>query len=92
MSSKNTKSKKVHAVIDRIEDEEWAVILLGDKEDISIDFPYALLPEGVSEGDHLSLIITIDKESRSAAENRITELMDRLEKKNDTKGKKDFNL
>jgi hypothetical protein len=84
--------KRVHAVVDRIEDDGWAVLLVGDEESISIDFPLSLLPEGTAEGDHLNFAITIDKESRTSAEKRISDLMDKLEKKSDTKDRKDFKL
>ena len=85
-------STGIHAVIDRVEDNDVAVILLGDDEREQIDLPLALLPEGASDGDHLRINITLDPESRAAAEADIERLRDKLEKRSGTKGQKDFKL
>ncbi|HYY58434.1 MAG TPA: DUF3006 domain-containing protein [Pyrinomonadaceae bacterium] len=85
-------SPGIHAVIDRIEDNDMAVVLLGDDEREKIDLPLALLPEGASDGDHLRISITLDPESRAAAEAEIGRLRDRLEKRSGTKGQKNFKL
>ena len=89
---RRSRSVTIHAVIDRIEDNEMAVILLGDDEKEKIDLPVSFLPAGVSDGDHLRIQITLDEESRAAAENRIRKLQDELEQKSGTKGKKNFKL
>lgn len=68
----------IHGVIDRIEDNEMAVILLGDDEAAQIDLPVSLLPQGATDGDHLRLTITLDEESRARAEDRIRQLQEEL--------------
>lgn len=89
---KSASSTDIHAVIDRIEDNDMAVILLGDDEDEQIDLPRAFLPKGASDGDHLRIRITLDEESRRAAEGKVKELQDELEKRSGTKGQKNFKL
>ena len=80
-------SKRIHAVIDRIEDNDMAVILLGDDEKEQIDLPVAFLPEGASDGDHLLITITLDAESRAAGEDQIRSLQERLLKRSGQKSK-----
>jgi hypothetical protein len=82
----------IHAVIDRIEDNDMAVILLGDEEREQIDLPIAYLPEGASDGDHLRITIALDRESRKGAEEEIRRLQDELENRSGTKGRKNFKL
>jgi len=89
---KGASSTSIHAVIDRIEDNDIAVILVGDDEREQIDLPVALLPDGASDGDHLRLTIRLDPESRSAAEEKVKKLQDELEKRSGTKGQKNFKL
>jgi Protein of unknown function (DUF3006) len=90
--NKEASNAGIHAVIDRIEDNDTAVILLGPEERAQIDLPVAFLPEGASDGDHLRIRITLDNESRAAAEDEIKRLQDELEKRSGTKGQKDFKL
>ena len=78
-------SKRIHAVIDRIEDNDMAVILLGDDEKEKIDLPIAFLPEDASDGDHLRITITLDKESRASAEDQVRSLQERLLKRSSQK-------
>ena len=85
-------SDTIHAVIDRIEDHRRAVILLGDDEKEQVDFPTAFLPAGAGDGDHLRITITIDEESRAAAEDEIRRLQGELEARSGTKGQKNFKL
>lgn len=89
---KGAASTTIHAVIDRIEDNEMAVILLGEDEREQIDLPVAFLPDGAGDGDHLRLTIALDPESRRAAEEKVKSLQDELEKRSGTKGKKNFKL
>ena len=89
---KGASAAGIHAVIDRIEDNDMAVILLGDDEKKRIDLPVAFLPEGASDGDHLRINITLDKDSRRAAEEKVKNLQDELEKRSGTKGQKNFKL
>jgi hypothetical protein len=91
-NARKKESDTIHAVIDRIEDNERAVILLGDDEKEQIDLALAFLPAGASDGDHLRITITIDKESRAAAEDEIRKLQDELASRSGTKGQKNFKL
>jgi hypothetical protein len=83
---------ELHAVVDRIEDGGMAVLALGDKESVTIDFPVTLLPEGVGGGDHLRLRISLDDASRGQAEDRTRALLDELQSRSKSTGKKDFKL
>lgn len=91
-TGKTGASKKFRAVIDRIEDNDLAVLQVGDDGKTSLDVPVALLPEGASDGDYLQITIALDKDARRAAEERVSALQERLAKRSDTKGKKDFKL
>ncbi|MFN2453209.1 MAG: DUF3006 domain-containing protein [Pyrinomonadaceae bacterium] len=85
-------SKGIHAAIDRIEDGGIAVILIGDDEKQQIELPVAYLPDGAGGGDHLRITITIDKQSRAAAEENVKKLQDELTTRSHTQDKKDFKL
>ena len=91
--AKGGKSKKIRGVIDRIEDNEMAVILVGEDEKSSIDVPTALLPAEATDGDHLTITITLDAQSREKAAERTRAMRERLEKLGGaTSGQKDFKL
>lgn len=85
-------SKLIHAAIDRLEDNEMAVLLVGDDEKTQVDFPLSLLPDGATDGDHLRIEISIDKESRDAATSRVKKLQDKLTQAGDAQEQKDFKL
>lgn len=89
---KGASSASIHAVIDRIEDNDMAVILLGDDEKDKIDLPVAFLPTDASDGDHLRITIKLDRDSRAAAEDEVKRKQDELEKRSGTKGQKNFKL
>jgi len=89
---KRATSKQLHAAIDRIEDGGMAVVLLGDDEKTQIDLPLALLPDGATEGDHLTINISIDKAARAAVASRVKKLQDELTKAGGAQGQKDFKL
>jgi hypothetical protein len=90
--TKRAVSKQLHAAIDRIEDNEMAVLLIGDDEKTQVDVPLALLPDGATDGDHLTITISLDKESRDATANRVKKLQDKLTQAGDTANQKDFKL
>lgn len=69
-----------------------AVVRLGEDERHQIDLPLVYLPEDASDGDHLRITITLDRESRAAAEDEIRRLQDELEKRSSSKGQKNFKL
>lgn len=54
------------AVIDRFE-EDKAVLLVGEDEDIEVVFPRAYMPKDAEEGDYLSVSIAVDREATEAA-------------------------
>ncbi len=89
---KRPSSVELHAVVDRVEDDRIAVVLLGDDEKIAVDIPLALLPEEATDGAHLRIRITLDGDSRKSAEARIKDLQDKLQKKSGTKDQKNFKL
>ncbi len=91
-SEKRTESKRTRAVIDRIEDGGMAVVQIGDDRGDMVDLPAALLPEGARDGDHLTITVRVERESRADAEQRIRALQERLEKRGGTEGRKDFKL
>jgi hypothetical protein len=79
------------AVIDRIEDGETAVLLAGEEE-LRVELPVSLLPEGADAGSHLLVNVSLDEESRSAAAERVKALQERLEKRGGGDGQKSFKL
>ena len=83
--------KQLRAEIDRIEDGDVAVLMVGDGQ-TEVDVPVSLLPEGAAEGDHLRISITLDTESREAASARVKRLQDRLAAKGGAEDEKDFKL
>lgn len=89
---KREASKRTRGVIDRIEDDGMAVVLVGEEEGVSLDVPASLLPEGAEEGDHLSISIALDKESRRSAEDRVKALQEKLEKRGGSSEQKNFKL
>ena len=72
------------AVIDRVEGE-LAVLLLGDKGEFRLNFPLSLLPEGVKEGDIMSISIERDLAATEQTKERVSGLMDKLKKKSQGK-------
>lgn len=85
-------SRQLHAAIDRIEDNDVAVLVVGEGGKTQVEIPVSLLPEGASDGDHLRITIMIDRDSRAAAESRIEKLQDQLKQQSSTNDKKDFKL
>lgn len=85
-------ARQIRAEIDRIEDGDVAVLLVGDDGKTQLDVPLSLLPEGAAGGDHLRITITLDKESRDAATRRVKRLQDKLAAKGGAQAEKDFKL
>jgi hypothetical protein len=77
-SERGSESKKTKAVVDRVEDGGVAVVHLGDDEGETVDLPASLLPDGVSDGDHLTITVRVERASRASAEERIRALQERL--------------
>jgi len=92
MSDEKGKSKRTRAVVDRIEDNGVAVLLVGEEEH-KVELPASLLPEGAEGGSHLSVNITLDEASRKEAEARVKALQEKLEKRGSGgEGQKSFKL
>jgi hypothetical protein len=87
---KGGKSKRTRAVIDRIEDGGTAVLLAGDEE-LKVELPASLLPEGAESGSHLSVTVALDEAARGEAEERVKALQEKLEKRGG-EGPKNFKL
>ncbi|HEY0101470.1 MAG TPA: DUF3006 family protein [Pyrinomonadaceae bacterium] len=99
---------EVRAVIDRIEDNDVAVLMLEDEAESQLDVPRGALPEDAnSDGDHLILKFDVDAESgertslksikaapaaRAAAADRIKKMQERLTRMSGADDKKDFKL
>ncbi len=84
------KSKRTRAVIDRIEEGETAVLLAGEEE-LKVELPASLLPEGAESGSHLLINVALDEASRREAEESVKALQEKLEKRGG-EGRKDFKL
>ena len=89
---KREASKRTRGVIDRIEDDGTAVVLVGEEEDASLDVPASLLPAGAEAGDHLRITVALDKESRAGAEDRVKALQEKLEKRGGAPEQKNIKL
>ena len=85
------KSKRTRAVVDRVEDNGTAVVLVGEDEH-KVELPASLLPEGAEGGSHLSIDISLDEASRKEAEDRVKALQEKLEKRGGGEGQKSFKL
>lgn len=70
------------AVIDRFE-EDKAVLLVGEDEDVKVVFPKEYLPEEAEEGDYLSVDISIDMEATEAARSEAEALLKELKGDNE---------
>lgn len=66
--------------LDRLEGD-IAVLLVRDKESITIDFPLSLLPEGSKEGDILDISILRNEKETEGAKNRVSALIEKLKNK-----------
>ena len=67
------------AVIDRFEGS-IAVVLFGDDE-IKVDIPKKLLPNGAKEGSWLKVNIDLDKDGTKKQEEKIKGMLDKLKNK-----------
>ena len=90
MSDEKGKSKRTRAVVDRIEDGGVAVLLAGEEE-LKVELPAPLLPEGAGSGSHLVIEVSLDEASRREAEDRVKALQEKLEKRGG-EGQKNFKL
>ncbi len=68
-------------ILDRIE-EGIAILLVRDEETIKINIPLVLLPPESWEGDILGIAITLDVQETEAVKERVSNLLEKLQKKN----------
>ena len=68
-------------ILDRIE-EGIAILLVRDEETIKINIPLVLLPSESWEGDILGIAITLDVQETEAVKERVSNLLEKLQKKN----------
>lgn len=88
---KGGKSRRTRAVIDRVEDGGMAVLLAGEDE-LKVELPASLLPEGAEAGSHLVINVALDEASRKEAEDRVRALQEKLERRGGGEGQKNFKL
>ena len=67
------------AVIDRFEGD-YAIVLFGEDE-IKVDMPKILLPEGAKEGSWLNINFELDVEGEMKQRERIESKLERLKRK-----------
>ncbi len=72
------------AVIDRFEGE-YAVVLFGEDE-IKVDIPKILLPEGAKEGSWLNINFELDIEGEMKQRERIESKLEKLKRKGKERG------
>lgn len=89
---KARKTKRTRASLDRVEDGDWAVVLVGEDEQFSIDLPLSMLPDGADSGSRLLISVSLDEDARREAEDRIKSLQDRLERRSESKDQRNFKL
>jgi|WetSurMetagenome_2_1015567.scaffolds.fasta_scaffold211684_2 hypothetical protein len=65
------------AVIDRI-DGTLAVLVVPDAQELRLNVPLALMPEGCNEGDIITFTLERDDESTREAHDRAARLIDTL--------------
>ncbi len=68
------------AVIDRIEND-LAILLVGDQE-IQVDIPVSLLPDGAKEGSWLTIDMKLDLDAEQQQRKKISGMLERLKNKN----------
>lgn len=73
MSEKTT----LKVIIDRVEDD-LAVIVLADDDNVHFNLPVTYLPEGVRDGEHLQVTFALDRDSRAAAKQKVADLLQEL--------------
>ncbi|MCX6697270.1 MAG: DUF3006 domain-containing protein [Methanoregula sp.] len=67
------------AMIDRIE-EGIAVLISIDDETLRVNVPVLLLPDGSREGDILTITCERDVKATRAAQERVSQFIDRLKR------------
>ena len=86
------KSKRTRGVIDRVEDGGTAIVHVGDDESVKVELPASLLPAGAGDGSHLVITVSLDEDSRKAAEDSVKALQEKLEKRGGAAERKNLKL
>ncbi len=68
------------ATLDRIEGD-IAFLLIRNGENIRLNMPMVLLPEGCREGDILDIMITRDEKETEESKARVSSMIERLKRK-----------
>ncbi len=68
---------KFKALIDRFEGSV-GVLMLGEEEQESVDFPKSFLPEGSKEGDILSIKIKLQSRKTKEAKKKVEDMIAKL--------------
>lgn len=71
---------KVKAVIDRIEEGYYAVLLVGPEE-IEVHWPAHYLPAGARESNIIEIQLTIDKSATDKQKDKVVNLIEKLKSK-----------
>ncbi|OGC14702.1 hypothetical protein A3J90_08890 [candidate division WOR-1 bacterium RIFOXYC2_FULL_37_10] len=71
---------KFKAIVDRIEGDK-GVLLLGEEQDDSVDFPKNFLPD-IKEGDILNFKISVKSRKTKEAKDKVKEMIEKLKAEN----------
>ncbi|NQU17391.1 MAG: DUF3006 domain-containing protein [Candidatus Saganbacteria bacterium] len=73
------KNKKTKGIVDRLEDG-IAVILMGEDEEVAIEFPVCYLPDDVKEGDIVTLCASVKSRKTKEAKQKVAGMLRKLAK------------
>lgn len=68
---------QIKGIIDRIEDG-FAVILLGDDEEVMVELPDCYLPEGLEEGDIINFKLIPKSKKTKEAKQKVAGMIEKL--------------
>ena len=72
--------KSVSMIVDRIEDDR-AALVLSDDDEVKVNLPAKLLPDGVKSGDHLEVTFKIDRARTAEVGAQVEDLLEKLKRK-----------
>ncbi|NMB25050.1 MAG: DUF3006 domain-containing protein [Firmicutes bacterium] len=68
----------MQATIDRLEEDQAVLLLVTPHGEVSVNWPVALLPQGVGEGSKLDFLINENRQAEAEARQRVSDLLDKL--------------
>lgn len=71
------KQTKIRGLIDRIEDG-FAVILLGDEEEVVVELPDCYLPPDIKEGDLVTFKLEVHCKKTKEAKQKVSQMIKSL--------------